>query len=223
MTDTSIAALPADGEPDVRRPPAGLHCHFNSTAATAPYARTVIVGSTNTIAAPRRRQGTSTMCSPRGRTAGRSRTSSPAPANAATYTATFTPAATPTGPGRRLRVRGTTGAMSDGQFRQQPQRDVTGATGTTAGRVRQRPVVRRDQRLGDRGRPESLDLTTGMTLEAWVGRPRPALTGDDRPEGAGDKRPGVRAVRGRRQRPTAGRVHQPDGSDPQVAGPRACR
>ena len=89
-------------------------------------------------------------------------------ANLNDFTVAFSVAATRQRPGRRIRFqrrgRHERGAMSrapgtSARFRRELDERRP---------LRQSPELRRGQRLGHRRRARFLDLTTGMTLEAWV-------------------------------------------------------
>ena len=166
--------------------------------ADAPFSRTVIVGSSNSVTAPSPQQiGAQTYQFSAWSDGLAANHNITAPASPATYTATYTQVVTPSGlvaaygfnegsgsAAADLTGRGHTGAIS-------------GAAWSASGQVRRRAAVRRRQRSGDRRRCADLDHDgdDGGSL----GEPhRPGHLAHGGPEGNGE-RPGVCAVCERRR------------------------
>jgi glucose/arabinose dehydrogenase/PKD repeat protein len=152
--------------------PAGLQLTVGSTTGIAPFTRTVIVGSTNSVSAPTPQtlSGTSYSFS-LWSDGGAQSHNFVAPATATTYTATYTP--TPANAGLVAAYSfdagsGSTLADASGTGN---NGTISGATWSTQGHTSGALSFDGVNDLVTIPDANSLDLTTGMTLEAWA---RPA-------------------------------------------------
>ena len=158
--------------------PAGLTVNLNGRTAAAPFVRTLVVGSVNTIGvASPQTLGTSSYVFNSWSDGGAQSHLITVPTTAVTYTATF--AAGPTTLPGLVAAYGfeeTTGSMAADSSGNNLNGVVTGATRVAAGRHGRALsfdglndwVTVADHNL--------LDLTTGLTIEAWV---RPAVASTD--------------------------------------------
>ncbi|MDF5758238.1 LamG-like jellyroll fold domain-containing protein [Spongiactinospora sp. TRM90649] len=172
LTDTeSVLLQPRTVNLTFQTVPSGLRLGFNGEQTTAPFTRTVIVGSSNSVAAPSPQGDQGFVSWSDGGAAGHNVT---APATAATYTATFQTVQQPTGLVAAYGMDEATGAAvtdASGNGHNGTARDATRvATGRHGGALSfngSSSWVRVADAAG-------LRLTSGMTVEAWV---RPVAVG----------------------------------------------
>jgi glucose/arabinose dehydrogenase/PKD repeat protein len=148
--------------------PAGLQLSVGSHTGAAPFTRTVIVGSTQGLSAPAQTLGGRSYAFANWSDGGAQNHSITAPASAATYRATFTESAP---------ASGLVGAWGFDEASGAQALDASGRgnTGTLSGATRS-ASGRFGAALSFDGLDDwvtvadsaSLDLSTGMTLEAWV-------------------------------------------------------
>jgi hypothetical protein len=180
LSSTAVVDLdPATVGLTFQSTPAGLTLTLNGASVVTPFSATVIVGSTNSVSAssPQTFGGTSYSFS-NWSDGGAATHNLVAPASAATYTATYT-AAPPPPPSTGLVAAygfeegaGTSVGDSSGTGN---AGSVSGAAWTTAGKFGKALAFNGLNNFVSVADSNSLDLSTGMTLEAWV-RPA-ALTG----------------------------------------------
>ncbi|HSC92403.1 MAG TPA: LamG-like jellyroll fold domain-containing protein [Gaiellaceae bacterium] len=159
--------------------PAGLDLVVGPTQETAPFTRTVIVGSSNTVSAPSPQTLGGTDYSFSSWSDGGAATHTlVAPATATTYTATYTTGGPPPPPAGLVAAygfdagSGTTAADATGKGH---TGTINGPTWVTTGRYGNALSFDGVNDIVTVADANDLDLTTGMTLEAWV---NPAALGN---------------------------------------------
>jgi glucose/arabinose dehydrogenase len=149
--------------------PAGLQLSVGSFTSAAPFTRTVIVGSTQSLSAPApqtlggRTYGFSAWAD-----GGAQNHSIVAPANAATYRATFTEQGAVPGLVGAWGFDETSGTQASDASGRVNNGVISGATRTAAGRFGGALTFDGVDDWVTIADAASLDLSTGMTLEAWV-------------------------------------------------------
>lgn len=175
LTDTrSVQVQPKTVELTFQTAPAGLRLGFNSEQLTAPFTRTVIVGSHNSVSAPSPQEsGGSAYAFSGWSDGGAASHNLTAPAAATTYTATFQPYTAPPGlvaaygmnEGSGLAVADASGKGNSGT--------ITSAAWSGGGKYGQALSFDGTSSWVTVAGSASLRLTGGMTVEAWV---RPTTT-----------------------------------------------
>ena len=165
QSTTSVLLQPRTVDLTFASSPAGLQLTVGTTQAAAPFTRTVIVGSSNPVSAPSP-QATWTFAA--WSDGGSSSHTIVAPPTAQTYTATFQAAPTPP-PGLVAAYgfnegTGTVVQSAVGSF----AGTVSGATWTATGKYGPALSFNGTSAMVTVADANALDLTTGMTLEAWV-------------------------------------------------------
>jgi glucose/arabinose dehydrogenase len=163
QVSTSVLLQPATVALTFVSSPTGLELTVNSVTSTTPFVRTVIEGSTNAISAP----------SPQGMrqfvswSDGGAQAHTITAAAPATYTATFT---TPPPPNLVLGLSFDegTGTIAADRSPNANIGTISGATWTTEGRFGKALSFDGANDWVTVADSNSLDLTTGLTLEAWV-------------------------------------------------------
>ena len=154
----------------VQTNPGGLQVSLNGSSATAPLSQTVIVGSSNTVSAtsPQSLGGTNYQFSSWSDGGAQSHIII-APAVSTTYTAQFSPVPVQTGLVAAFAFDEGTGRhgelMSSGNAN---NGTIANATWSTAGRFGNALSFNGTNARVNINDSASLDLTTAMTLEAWV-------------------------------------------------------
>jgi glucose/arabinose dehydrogenase/PKD repeat protein len=163
QSSTSVLLQPATVALSFASSPAGLELTVNSVTSTTPFVRTVIEGSTNTISAPSP-QGTRQFVS---WSDGGAQTHAITGTAPATYTATFT---TPPPPNLVLGLGFDEGAGTTAADRSPNANNgtISGATWITQGRFGKALSFDGVDDWVTVADSNSLDLTTGLTIEAWV-------------------------------------------------------
>ncbi|PZG45515.1 sugar dehydrogenase [Spongiactinospora gelatinilytica] len=173
LTDTeSVLLQPKTVDLTFRTAPAGLRLGFNGAEIPAPFTRTVIVGSSNSVSAPSPQGDQGFLSWSDGGAASHNMT---APATAAAYTATYQTVSQPTG---LVAAYG----MDEGSGTSVADASGNGHTGTA--RNASWAAGRHGQALSFDGSSSwvrvadaaALRLTGAMTVEAWV---RPVSVGDE--------------------------------------------
>ena len=155
--------------------PAGLQLSVGSHTAAAPFTRTVIVGSTQSVSAPGPQLLGGTSYGFASWSDGGAQTHAiTAPASAATYRATYTAQGGPPGLVGAWSFDETSGAQVADASGRSNHGTVSGATRVPDGRFGRALSFDGVDDWVTVADAASLDLTTGMTLEAWV---NPAATG----------------------------------------------
>jgi glucose/arabinose dehydrogenase/esterase/lipase superfamily enzyme len=144
--------------------PAGLQLTVGSSSATAPFTRTVIVGSTTTMSAPSPQSGSQFVSWSDGGTQTHSLVAGATPA---TYTATFTIPVPPNLVAGLSFDEGTGTVLTDSSGNSN-NGAISGATWTTQGRFGKALSFDGVNDWVTVADANTLDLTTAMTLEAWV-------------------------------------------------------
>ncbi|MCG5220077.1 LamG-like jellyroll fold domain-containing protein, partial [Streptosporangium soli] len=166
LTDTeSVLLQPRTVNLTFQTAPAGLRLGFNSEQTTAPFTRTVIVGSSNSVSAPTP-QGDQAFGS--WSDSGAANHNITAPATATTYTAAYGPIQPATGlvaaysldEGTGTAVADASGLNNNGA--------TTGTTWTTGGRYGGALSFNGTSSWVTVADSPSLRLTGGATVEAWV-------------------------------------------------------
>jgi glucose/arabinose dehydrogenase len=149
--------------------PTGLELAFNGTSGPAPFNRTVIIGSTNSVSAPAPQTVGSTSYGFSSWSDGGGQVHNvTAPATAATYTATFTPVTGPPGLIAAYAFNEGSGGTTADATGKGHTGSLVGATWTAAGKTGSAVAFNGTSNLVSVADAADLDLTTGLTLEAWV-------------------------------------------------------
>ncbi|MEV4473439.1 LamG-like jellyroll fold domain-containing protein [Nonomuraea sp. NPDC049504] len=170
LTDTaSVLLQPKTVELTFQTEPAGLQLGFNGEQTIAPFTRTVIAGSHNSISAPSPQSADGRSYTLESWSDGGAATHNvTAPATAATYTATYEEAEAPEGlvaaygmnAGTGTAVTDASGAGNDGT--------AANTSWAVTGKYGQALTFNGTSSWVTVPDDGSLDLTDGMTLEAWV-------------------------------------------------------
>ncbi len=170
LTDTATLRLdPRTVDLTLRTQPAGLALALGAESTATPFTKTVIVGSRNTIAGPTPQALGGAWQRFVSWSDGGSRSHEiTAPATATTYTATYEPAPPPAGLVLGLGFEEASGSAATDASPSKNNGTLNGATRTTAGRFGSALSFNGASDRVDVPDAASLDLTTAMTLEAWV-------------------------------------------------------
>jgi glucose/arabinose dehydrogenase/PKD repeat protein len=169
LTDTETLRLdPKTVELTFATSPAGLALLAGETEMPSPVTRTVIVGSKNSVAAPTPQvQGGTSYGFSSWSDGGARAHEVIAPASPTTYTATYKAEAVP-GLVLAYGFEETSGTTANDVSAAKNNGSVNGATSTASGRFGRALSFDGVNDRVDVPDAASLDLTTGMTLEAWV-------------------------------------------------------
>jgi glucose/arabinose dehydrogenase/PKD repeat protein len=169
---TSVLLQPQVVSLTLQSTPPGLQLGFNAGTATTPFTRTVIVGSNNSMGAPSPQVlGGAGYAFASWSDGGAQSHDITAGTTAATYTAVYEATEPPTGPPGLVAAygfnEGSGGAAGDGSGHGHTG-TVSGATWTAAGKFGGALVFSGANSWVTVADSDLLDLSTGMTLSAWV-------------------------------------------------------
>jgi glucose/arabinose dehydrogenase/PKD repeat protein len=149
--------------------PPGLTLGAGQESAATPFTKTVIVGSRNSVTAPTPQSLNGSWQGFASWSDGGTRSHEiVAPAVATTYTATYKPEPAPPGLVLAYGFEETSGTLATDASPAKNNGTVNGATGTASGRFGRALSFDGVNDRVDVPDAASLDLTSGMTLEAWV-------------------------------------------------------
>jgi glucose/arabinose dehydrogenase len=175
LTDTeSILLQPQTVELTFATTPTALELVVGSAAQTAPFPRTVIIGSSNTVSAPSPQLSGGTSYAFSSWSDGGAQTHTiVAPASPTTYTAVYAPGSGPPGPVAAYSFDAGSGPTLADATGKGHTGTISGATWTTAGRNGGALTFDGVDDWVTVADANDLDLTSAVTLEAWV---RPTAT-----------------------------------------------
>ncbi len=170
LTDTETLRLdPRTVNLNFATEPPGLSLTAGEDTVTAPFTKTVIVGSKLSIAAPTPQSLNNAWLGFSAWSDGGTRTHEViAPASPVTYTATYKPETAPPGLVLGYGFEETSGATATDVTPLKNNGTISGATSTASGKFGRALSFDGTNDKVDVPDASSLDLTTGMTLEAWV-------------------------------------------------------
>jgi PKD repeat protein len=149
--------------------PTGLALAVNGVSGATPFTRTVIIGSVNSVSAPAPQTlGATTYGFSSWSDGGAQVHSVTAPASAATYTATYTPATGAPGLIAAYAFNEGSGSTTIDATGRGHTGSLEGATWTTAGKNGNALAFNGANNLVSVADAPDLDFSTGLTLEAWV-------------------------------------------------------
>ena len=165
----SVALNPQTVTLTFQTSPTGLQVGVNATANTAPFTRTVIVGSTNSVGASSpQTSGTFTYQFASWSDSGAATHNLVAPASPTTYTASFSQVIAPSGLVAAYGMNEGTGTTAEDWTANNLDGTISGATWTPQGRFGSALAFNGISNWVTVADSNALDLTTGMTLEVWV-------------------------------------------------------
>ncbi|HEY6730298.1 MAG TPA: LamG-like jellyroll fold domain-containing protein [Solirubrobacterales bacterium] len=170
LSDTETLRLdPETVDLTFKSDPAGLDLTTGEKSGPAPFAETVIVGSKLSLAAPSPQSLSGTVYGFSSWSDGGDRTHEIiAPATATTYTATFKPEVSPPGLVLGYGFEETAGTTANDISPFKNNGTINGATGSASGKFGRALSFDGTNDRVDVPDASSLDLSNGMTLEAWV-------------------------------------------------------
>ncbi len=170
LSDTETLRLdPRTVDLSFKTEPAGLELSAGDKTAAAPFTKTVIVGSKVSLSAAAPQPVGNTWYGFSSWSDGGTQTHNiVAPASPATYTATFKPEPTPAGLVLGYGFEETSGATANDVSPFKNNGTINGPTGSASGKFGRALSFDGSNDRVDVPDAASLDLTNGMTLEAWV-------------------------------------------------------